>query len=257
MYRILILIFFISTHWSFYYTQDTIIDKRTGIEIVFSAKGNIFPTPWYSNKTNGKAVSLDTSEYSRSLLIIKKTLLKYPIQVIQQNLQSIYVLNSLEFFGQAFGGTNATRKVYLSNKGIAKGYSDQYIERLFHAEFSSILLRNYKSNFEELKWLKLNPSGFDYGAGGVAALKKGNDSENYDSKLNKLGFINEYATSSLENDFNSFAKNLFLPKKEFHDVFENNEAINKKRNLIISFYNSIDSSFKKEFFNKLLYTTTY
>lgn len=252
-----LILLFITSFSYLLVAQDTLIDKRTGISIIFSAKGKIFPEGWYSEKINGKGKSLDTIEYERSIKVIEKSLLKYPTKVIQQNLTSIYILNYLEFFGQPFGGTTSSNRVYLSNKGRNKGYTDHYIEQLFHAEFSSILLRNHKANFDEDKWKRLNPTNFKYGSGGVNALKKGKSSEQFDDQLNKMGFINEYATSSLENDFNSFAKNIFLPKKGFDEVFETYENINKKRTLIIDFYHKIDSNFNDQFFNKLIYTTTY
>lgn len=237
--------------------QEIIKDERTGVKIIFTAEGKIFPYSWYSKEINAKGISLDSSEYERSEKIIKAVLKKYPVNLITVNLKNVYVLTSVIFYEQSFGGTNSTSNVYLSNKGIDKGYTDLYIEQLFHAELSSVLLREYKQSFNEFEWVKINPTNFNYGNGGVDALKKHKDSESFNKELNNLGFINEYSTSSIENDFNAFAKNLFSPRNGFVNLVETYDKIKKKRMLIIDFYNKLDASLTEEYFNKILYTTMY
>ncbi|MBU0488132.1 MAG: hypothetical protein KKA07_07415 [Bacteroidetes bacterium] len=237
------------------FSQEKIVDERTGIEIIFSAEGNIFPDSWLSTTIDAKGISLDPEEYSRSKTVILQALLKYPIAVIKKNLKRIYILKEIEFYGKTFGGTNSTDIVYLSQNGTKNGYSNFYFEQLFHAEFSSILLRNYPQYFDKTNWLKNNSSEFSYGDGGVNALKKNLSSERFDAKINEMGLINQYATSSMENDFNSFAKNLFLPKFGFSELIDKYALLKNKRALIIAFYGKIDSSFSEDFFDKILHPT--
>lgn len=232
-------------------SQEKIIDERTGTEIIFSSAGKIFPESWYSEKIHARGVSLDPDEYSRSGKIVKQALLKYPINVIKKNLKKIYVLKDIDFYGQSFGGTNSTDIIYLTNVG----YTDQFLEQLFHAEFSSILLRNYSSYFDETKWKSNNTNKFKYGKDGVDALKNNLCSEKFDGKFNEKGFINQYATSSMENDFNSFAKNIFLPKPEFKELIKKYDLIKSKRTLFIEFYGKIDKTFSDDYFNKIPYIT--
>lgn len=123
----------------------------------------MFPYSWYSGDINGKAVSLDSSEILRSTEIVKKALLKYPVEVIKKNLDKIYIMKSLEFFGVIYGGTNTKNKVYISNNGIAAGYTNDFIERLFHEEFSSVLLANYPDAFDKDAWAEINEHDFKYG----------------------------------------------------------------------------------------------
>lgn len=233
--------------------QESIIDANTGVKISFSAAGKIFPDSWYSERIDAQAISLEASEFERSEEIVKVVLQDYPAELIQRNLKAVFVLKNITFYGQSFGGTNSIDTVYLSNEGVISGYTDFYLEQLFHAEFSSILLRNHKPSFDESEWIRNNPSDFTYGNGGVAALKENNASETFDTELNRMGFINEYATSSLENDFNAFAKNLFLPKEGFSNLVETYERIRNKRKQIIAFYNQLDSSLTQAYFDTILY----
>ncbi len=232
-------------------SQDTVQHPTYGLNIIFSNKGQIFPKDWTNEKINGKAIPIQNIEKKRSLKIINKALLKYPKQLIEENLSSIFVFGYLEFFGQPYGGTNSNHNIYITNKGNLKGSSEQYIEQLIHAEFSSILFRNFKHLFDKKEWRKLNPIDFSYGKGGVEAIRKGKANERFNTSINRKGFINQYATSSLENDFNSFAKNLFSPKNGFEELYTNYNIIKSKRAFVIDFYNKIDESFNERYFRKL------
>ena len=97
---------------------EKIIDARSGVEIIFTAEDGMFPYTWYSGDIKGKAVSLDSSEIIRSTEIVKKALSKYPVDVIKKNLDKIYVMKSLEFYGVIYGGTNTKNIVYIANNGI-------------------------------------------------------------------------------------------------------------------------------------------
>lgn len=235
---------------------EKIYDSRTGVEIIFSADGNIFPDRWYSNEINANALSLDLEEHERSEVLMKQVLLKYPTSIVKHNLKKIYVLNYIEFYGISFGGTNSLDAVYLANRGSDLGYTDLFLKKAFHEEFSSILLRNYKENFDQNKWESINPESFEYGNGGVDAIKKGLSSEKFMDSLNAIGFINEYATSSLENDFNSFAKNLFEPSDEFQELLLKYEPLQQKADFFIQFYEVIDSQFSNSFWDNFTLTNS-
>ncbi|MBC3760040.1 hypothetical protein H7U19_16655 [Hyunsoonleella sp. SJ7] len=235
------------------FSQEQVIDQRTGITIIFSAEGKIFPERWYSERVNAQGLSLDKNEYERSEKIIIQALDKYPKSVVADNLKTIYVLKELRFFGTNYGGTYSSDNIYVVNDET----DSFYIEKVFHAELSSILMKKYKSNFNESEWLKLNPEKFSYGKGGTAAIKNNSSSLKSKSKLNKQGFIYEYAMASIEEDFNAFAGLVFAPTKEFKSAVEKYMAIREKRLLTIQFYSKLDSSLSVEYFDKLLNTTTY
>ena len=234
-------------------SNDYFIDKRTNIIIYFSINKNTFPKSWKTKKINAKGVSLSKKEYQITKRTIKKALAKYPLSVIKNNLKAIYVLKKIEFYGQQYGGTNSTDTVYLTNNGIARNYSEHYIEQTFHHEFSSILLRNYPHYFDKEKWINTNIKGFKYGKGGVNALKKKIANQKFNRRINKKGLLTQYSISSLENDFNNFAQNIFLPSKNFKSILRKYKRLRQKRDIILRFYQRIDNQFTKQFFNEILY----
>ncbi len=217
-----------------------------GVIIEFTVNENTFPESWKTEEIDAKGVALDDSEKKRSIELIKKALAKYPSKMLMQNLKKIVVLKSIAFYGLEFGGTNSSDVVYVTNDGIANGYTDDYVEQVVHHEFSSILLRNFPELFNDAAWRKIN--GKAYGTGGVDALRNGVSSEVYDENLMKMGFLDEYSTSDLEEDFNTFAQNIFHSDEEFWSYCDKYPDINSKLNLIVEFYGKLSPEFTKEYF---------
>jgi hypothetical protein len=217
-------------------------------EISCSVGGRIFPEDWYGGEINATAASLKKEEENRSIHIIKNALEKYPEEIISNNLRKVYLLDRMSFFGVSYGGTCSDVNVYITNRGY-KGF---YIEQTLHHEFSSILWKNHRSSFKEQEWLSLNPENFTYGNGGVDAIKNNRSSIDPDEKFNRLGFINEYATSDLEEDINCNAEYLFLPNEQYYQLLLKYDVIRKKRELLIEFYHNLHSSLNKDFFQDLL-----
>jgi len=222
--------------------------------IIFTTSANTFPAEWYGSPINAQAENLAPEEIERSKKIIITALKKYPIEVLNYNLKKVYVLKSMNFFGADYGGTNSTDVVYVCNADVAMGYTDIYIEESFHHEFSSILLRNYRSSFNEQQWRDINPEEFQYfdeSTGGWDAIKQGRSSKDFSPEFHSEGFLYEYAQSTLENDFNSFAENIFMGNEDFFTATDQYEKLKMKLDLIVSFYNSINPQFTIEYFRGL------
>jgi hypothetical protein len=221
-----------------------------GVEPDFSGTKDILPESWLTPAINGKVVPLDSSEFERSTAIVLKALNKYPVDVVRKHLTKICVVKYLEFYGQEYGGTNSTSTIYISNKGAALGYTDFWIEQAFHSEFSSILFRNFSFLFDEAKWTSNNVDVY-YGASGTDALKNGKASKKFDFELNRRGILCEYGMASLEEDFNTFAENLFLSSTGFWEIGKLQKRIKKKVNQVVQFYNLIDDHFTEDYFRKV------
>jgi hypothetical protein len=222
--------------------------------IIFTADGNIFPSEWYDPVIDAKAESLSAGEVERSKRIIISALDKYPAQFLKYNLKNVYILKSLSYSGVSAGGTNSFDCVYIANDGVNMGYTDIIIEKEFHHEFSSIVLRNYWYIFKESAWRQSNPAGFVYfdeAGGGVGAIKEGKTSSVFSVQAHESGFLYEYAQSTLENDFNSFAENIFMGEEDFFRTVEQYEKLKMKLDLIISLYNTIHPQFTFEYFKNL------
>jgi hypothetical protein len=233
------------------YAADTCSVKVTyrGVDIItFNQKG-MFPDSWDEEPANRYSLPLNVKNENRALLIVKAALDKYPEGMLKNNLKKVYLLGTLEFFGLAYGGTYYDDKIYLCVKDSALGYTSSYIEKAFHHEFSSILLKNY--SFDELKWESVNHSEFEYGNGGKEALRSGKTSLEFEVKYNKMGFLNSYSTASFEEDFNEICSNVFASAKRFWNLTADYPRIGKKVKMAIDFYSKIDPVFTEEYFKGL------
>lgn len=221
------------------------------VPILFSVHDDSFPEEWETDEINAQGVDLDSSEMKRSLKVIEKALSKYPDELLGKNLREVYVLHSIKFYGVEYGGTNSTDVVYLSNKGMEQGYDDVFLEKTFHHEFSSVLLRNYPGLINKNKWTELNDFEYFDESGGVNSIKNETDGLEYDPAYLEAGFLYEYAVSCFENDLNSIAENIFFPTKEYRDFLKKYPKIKQKHDMFIAFYAAIDDSFTPAYFEGL------
>lgn len=233
------------------FSQSVYTDPRTGIPVSFTTDEEMYPESWRGGNIKAEAVALNEAEYDRSKNIVSKALEKYPVEVLSKHIKKIYVLDDIRFYGLRYGGTNSIDAVYISNRGLEKGYTDHFVEQLFHAEFSSILLRNLSYYLNKTNWISCNDESFVYGGSGMEAIRTNKDSEGFDEALHEYGLLNQYACSNFENDVNSFAKNIFSPKTGFWKAVKKYPRLQCKMDLLILFYSQIDASFTEAYFKKL------
>ncbi len=225
-----------------------------GIDILFDAEPRMFPANWYCKRINADAVSLPRENRTEAMDILNKAIAKYPEDVLFVYLRKVYVLKSLSFFGVPYGGTNTKDVVYITYDNSNPERTFEYVEGVFHHEFSSVLLRKFNKQFDKKLWSGTNSPDFEYGKGGVEAIKKGEASLDYDYSLLSLGFLNKYSQSAFEEDVNVFAQNLFCGGEQFWFIVDTFDKIREKATLIIDFYHLIDPQFTEEYFRALAYT---
>jgi hypothetical protein len=223
------------------------IENKYGIEVLMSDDPGFFPKEWLLPPISAKSSGLSEKQAIRFPSLLEKALSSYPFKVISKNLNGIALSKSLGFYDIKYGGTNSTSMVYLTSKGKSFGYSDSYLISIFHHEFSSILLRNYP--FPRKKWLSSNPDNFEYKyenqgkSAGVEAIKHEKELLTGSDELYQKGFLTQYSVSGFEEDFNMYSATILTNPKEFKAQMNKYEAIRRKFNIWLDFYNSIDDSF--------------
>jgi hypothetical protein len=232
-------------------SQEIIIEGYTGIKITTDDGPGIFPKSWYSKRINALSTPLAATEVTRCKTILSKAFRKYPDKILTDHLDRIYVLKNLSFFGVPYGGTNYKNTVYMTDDETNLNYVDDYIEGVFHHEFSSILLRVHSRDFPMKEWKQAAPPGFNYGNGGVSAIINGTASLDFDPKLNEEGFLTAYSVSSPEEDINVYAQNLFSGGSPFWAIFDKYEKVRAKTGLVIRFYHQLDPRFTESYFRGL------
>ncbi len=230
---------------------DMYVDERTKTEIFFSFQDQIFPKHWYGGRINAEAEPLSRMERLRVINILNRAFEKYPDLVIRENLDRIYALKKMRFYGVPFGGTNVHNTLYICDDENNPFFTDKYIEGIFHHEFSSILKRTYSWFFNSGEWEAVNPPDFKYGNGGVDAIINGEASLKLNPDYYTQGFLTRYSQASLEEDVNVFAQNLFSGDTKFWAVVDQNTRIRRKSRLLIGFYQKIDPRFNENYFRHM------
>lgn len=226
-------------------------DPRTGIPIKCDFDSAMFPSSWNTAEIKPTATPVDRVEVFRSQIVAQEALSHYPIELVRKNLRAVYFAKELTFYGVPFGGTNSQDTVYLANRGEKAGYTGQYLVSAFHHEFSSILLRNNWSSFKEDDWCASNGPNLKYNEGGVIAIRDGMSDTQFKAKYNVEGFLNEYGTASLEEDFNTYAEAIFSGDRVFWNLCERYPRVGKKKDLIVAFYGGLDPQFSEQYFRSL------
>jgi hypothetical protein len=208
----------------------------------------MFPASWKRGEVRAFAESLDLTEVERSRDILRRAMDKYPDAVLQSNLRRVFVLGRLTFYGLPYGGTNSLDTLYLANRGRTEGFSDQYLEESFHHELSSILLRNFPEALDRKAWLSANPPGFVYRGDGTEAVRTGTASTRYSARWHAQGFLAQYGTASLEEDFNMVAEGLFAGGGNFWRIVSQYPRLRQKAKAAMRFYRQVSSAFSEETF---------
>lgn len=222
------------------------------VPVVTSLDEKMFPSTWLVPSINASAKPVSKLVKENGVAQIRKAMKKYPSDLLNRDLDRVYVVGELKFSGISAGGTNSRNRIYQAVRSLAEGYTNQYIEGAFHHEFSSILLRNHGSKTQEKNWAAANPEGFAYAGSGTTAVADGEESENYDPSLGKDGFFSQYAKASYEEDFNTIAAAIFLGREELWDSAKQFPPMKKKLRLAIAFYENLDSTLNESFFKSLL-----
>jgi hypothetical protein len=251
MKKILTLFLFsiILTSVSFANLSDTTIN---GVAVVFTYSASIFPDSWRTAEINAKGEPIAAVEIERTKSMTVVALYKYPIPMLAANLKAVYYLKSMNFYNTAFGGTNSSDNLYLTNDGFSSGYTNDYLEQTFHHEFSSILFRNHPEFLDTTAWNKANVPGFIYNdpGEGVGAIQKNQSSQDIDTILCRKGILTQYALSAMENDLNTLAQNLFCPNKDFWKTVDKYPRVKAKVLLLINFYNKFSPAYTERYFRK-------
>lgn len=213
---------------------------------------NIFPRAWNTPLTQ---ISISPAEPEFEIDIrqcLLEVMRRYPPDACLEHVNRIYVVGDLIINGDRFGATRSLRKIYISTYGaFDTTIRCEALATAFHAEFSSILFNNHRNHLYMTDWTHGNPEGFKYLGSGVAALRLGRHSVEPTTAAMSEGFINEYAQSSLENDFNAICIILFGADRRTWNHAKSYPKVKKKMDLAIKFLRSTGMDINWDYFESL------
>ena len=163
----------------------------------------------YTPLSSDEIVSQDVRDY---LLLFAQELNKYPVGLIRTaNLQQIALVKELSYDEQPRAALPDFLKEILYLDVFRGAKNRLYQRHVVHHEFYHLLEEEvfHDPYYKDPAWAALNPAGFRYGSGGAAAQK----GPQYKLSHPRLGFINLYSTSGLEEDKAEIFAALMLPEE--------------------------------------------
>ena len=198
------------------------------------------------NQTIVKPVS-NQNELARFVRLLQKELKKYPQGLIKHTIDAIYLLDSITIRGARLSSHYDVDKksLYISNKYTQTNTprSKNFLKRNFHHEVSAILFKKY--HFDETIWHSAIGKKLQYKTDINLAHNDLNPFVEFIDKkgLLKQGFLKEYAETSVENDFNSYAEIIFTDPYKMKQLTQQYPIIQRKYQVFKRFYLSINSEF--------------
>lgn len=234
------------------HAADAVIVLRDQpVRVATSSSAAIFPESWRGGNVAASGEALPAGRRGEALRVMDAALAKYPAEVLRRHLHALYLLGELRYNGVVTSGTNSRTAVYVKIGPLEKGFTSRHNEGVFHAEFSSILIRNRPQFLDQDAWKAANPPAFTYLGNGVDAVKQGKARTNLNAILNARGFLSEYGQSTLENDFNGFASRLWTGDIPLWQLARQHPAIQRKLALVLRFYQQLDPRLDEAFFRNI------
>lgn len=226
-----------------FFDQINIFSDPMSLIKVYSGKSGIFPPDWHSSKVKASADIPNQDDLKPAYTEIKYAINKYPANFLfKENVKNVHLVGNLSCFGVNYDGTNSRDSLFI---GITK---NNEVEKTFHHELSSILLRNNPGDIDQYKWNSLsrgqNSSSSD-------AIKDGLSSVQLNPSLFEKGFLTSYSMSNPENDFNMYAENIFSGGKQFWDIVDKNLKVAEKTKIVVDFYEKLSPVFNEDYFRAL------
>jgi hypothetical protein len=178
--------------------------------------------------------------------LLKQALRKYPIKVVKEYLNAIYFAGTIEYDGFEYAGTyDPFRKIlYLVDHGWKP---DDMVEEVIHHEFGSLLIKGHSMFLNP--WFEQNPDNFEYICEKNEDCLKIYKQSSIEGRKKDYedGFMNSYAQTNFENDFNEYSGMIFTYLQKFKEIMAQYPRVRGKFLVWLKFYQEIDPVFTEEY----------
>lgn len=218
---------------------ENIVDKQARLEkthnlVIGTSDPVTFFVPPYTqlNATiaEGEIFPASQGVLHESLTGVEDALAAYPAGFASSLIDAIFIAGNMFFDGMSAGGTYHHSWIIVASTTDPTGESN-YNSALYgvHHELSSFI---YHKNFVIARvWGSLMPKNWQAKVTDKEALARSYQPIDYEN-----GFLNNYATTTVENDFNTYAEFVFARPDELIELAKTYPLVAKKLRLFINAY---------------------
>lgn len=193
-----------------------------------------------------KAIELSPAELSdltHGIKVLPAILSKYPVNILQETLNHIYIFKELLVDDIYFAGTYHDNTIYIQSD------TSQQMAATVHHELSTLFAKLY--SFPITEWMNSSSEIMPYKLSFEATeqISKSDDSLVGTVKLFQEGYLSAYSTMDPENDLNLYAQTIFTTPDVMATLIQRYPKISTRYEIVKQFYLDIDPGFKPVFDN--------
>lgn len=172
---------------------------------------------------------------------------RYPDSLLEKALTTVYLVSKLKYRGTAIGGSNSrlAKALFIDAE---PGSTNSYLTRLLHHEMTHLITSGRGNPFPYRNWAATNRPGFQYGNGGLEAIKAGTTAEDGDVSCREQGFARPYAMSGIAEDVACTGEMLFTGDSAFWQSVDRFTILRAKVELLCSYLHTIEPSYSEKLF---------
>ncbi len=215
-------------------------------EIVTSAlQANIAPAVQLS----GRPVLIDDlpqGDLLPALSSLYGAMAIYPAGFLDRIVKRVVLAGRIRMWNLDVGGFFNGSTVAINDASVASPDGKVFSADTFHHELSSIIRNQVLFNVSE--WTADNPPGFRYlSLDAYKALLAKPPSVEGDAALHDQGFVAAYGTTSLDNDWNTYAEKVFGHGPQFAELIRRYPKMRSKTRQLLDIYAGLDQRFEAYF----------
>jgi hypothetical protein len=170
----------------------------------------------------------------------------YPPGFIDKLVHRIARAGQITMWNLEAGGFFTADMIALNAHGIALPGGATFLADSFHHEFSSIVRNQVLFNVSD--WTATNPQNFSYATmEQYKRIMAQPGSVECDETLHKNGFVSLYGTTSLDNDWNTYAERVFGHPEDFAGQIKRFPRMQAKTRQMLDIYSKLDPRFERFF----------
>ncbi len=166
----------------------------------------------------------------------------YPDGFLDRVLKRAVLAGRIRMWDSDVGGFFVGNTVAINDQGVSGQDGALFSADTFHHELSSIVRDQVLFNVSE--WTANNPPGFNYPSlAAYKALLAKPPSVEGDAGLHAQGFVAAYGTTSLDNDWNTYAEKVFGHGPAFVTEIRDYPRMRAKTRQLLDVYSKLDPGF--------------
>lgn len=185
------------------------------------------------------------------LRVALTALSKYPDGFVSEYIDAIYFVKDLRWRDVEYGGLVDRRRMYVCVRRDENPSIRSDLERSIHHEIGHAVMNNNDSKFPRDAWLSINDENHEYFGSGIAAIRAGRSSGRWQHRFASRGFVCEYATANIQEDFACLVELMFANGEQFWNQCDRYPKIARKAYTAIRFYHAVDPQFNLTYFMEL------